>query len=56
MAMSVAENANDGEVAGYDVTFTANTGDVAGSEGRQVYLCEAGTEGIQTSKYAIGRL
>lgn len=53
--MKVTESLQEGESAGYDVTFTVtNTGDVEGSEVAQVYLGEANVpEGIQTSKYAL---
>lgn len=37
--LSVKENTEDGESAGYDVTFTIkNTGDVAGKDTAQIYL------------------
>lgn len=53
--MTVEEKKEDGEQAGYDVTFTVtNTGDVTGSEIAQVYLGEVEVpEGVQMAKYQL---
>ena len=53
--MAVTESREEGESAGYDVSFTVtNTGDVTGSEVAQVYLGEAQVpDGIQSAVYQL---
>lgn len=53
--MKVKESRQDGESAGYDVTFRVkNTGNVTGSETAQIYLGKAAvSDGIQSSKYQL---
>lgn len=53
--LKVKKNNQDGEKAGFDVTFTVeNVGDMKGSEIAQVYLGEAVVpEGIQMAPYAL---